>query len=69
MPKPKIGAIHYPPGEGRAIKGLDVYWSWNLKPLDLLDGLALKVVNNRPLRYEYKNVTILNMFWCDIKQV
>ena len=46
MPWPQTGATHYHPqlgnpDKGRAIKGLVVCNSWDLEPLDLLNGLAL----------------------------
>ena len=46
MPWTKTGAIQYHvqlglPDKGRAIKGLVVCNSWDLEPLDLLNGLAL----------------------------
>ena len=46
MPWPLTGATHYHaqlglPDKGRAIKGLVVYNSWDLEPLDPLNGLAL----------------------------
>ena len=46
MPWPKTGATQYHaqlglPDKGRAIKGLVVCNSWDLEPLDLLNGLAL----------------------------
>ena len=36
---------------GRTIKGLVVCNSWDLEPLDLLNGLAL-IFSNPPLRYD-----------------
>ena len=46
MPLPQTGATQYHaqlglPDKGRAIKGLVVFNSWDLEPLDLLNGLAL----------------------------
>ena len=46
MPWPKTYATQYPaqlgvPDKGCAIKGLVVYYSWALQPLDLLNGLVL----------------------------
>ena len=46
MPWPQTGATQYHvqlglPDKGRAIKGLVVCNSWDLTPLDLLNGLAL----------------------------
>jgi len=46
MPWPQTGATQYHaqlglPDKGRAIKGLLVCNNWDLKPLDLLNGLAL----------------------------
>ena len=43
---PKTGATHYHaqlglPDKGRAIKGLVVCYSWDLRHLDKLNGLAL----------------------------
>ena len=51
-----LGATHYHaqlglPDKGRAIKGLVVCNSWDLEPLELLNGLAL-VCFQRPLRYD-----------------
>ncbi len=45
MPWHKTGATHYHthsgyPDKGRAIKLLVVCITWDLEPLDLLDGLA-----------------------------
>ena len=46
MPWPQTGATHYHAQLGllykdRAIKGLVVCNSWDLEPLDLLNGMAL----------------------------
>ncbi len=46
MPWPQTGATHYHaqlgiPDKSRAIKGLVVYFSWYLQPLDLLNSLDL----------------------------
>ncbi len=46
MPWPKTGATQYHAqlglqDKGHAIKGLVVYNSWDLEPLDLLNGLSL----------------------------
>ncbi len=46
MPWPKTGATQYHaqfrlPDKGRAIKKLVVCYSWDLEPLDMLNGLAL----------------------------
>ncbi len=46
MPWPKTGATQYHaqlglPDKGRTIKVLVVCTSWDLEPLDLLNGLAL----------------------------
>ena len=46
MPLTQTGATHYHaqlglPDRGRAIKGLVVCNSWDLEPLELLNGLAL----------------------------
>ncbi len=56
MPWPQTGATHYHaqlglPDKGRAIKGLVVCNSWDLEPWDLLNGMALVVIN-RPMRYD-----------------
>ena len=56
MPWPKTGATQYHaqlglPDKGRAIKGLVVCISWDLEPWDLLNVLALVVIN-RPLKYD-----------------
>ena len=50
MPWPQTGATQYHaqlglPDKGRAIKGLVVCKSMDLEPLDLLNGLALVVIN------------------------
>ncbi len=47
------GAIQYPaqfrlPDKGRATKGLVVCKNWDLKPLDLLNGLALGCYQQSP---------------------
>ncbi len=46
MPWPQTGATQYHtqlglPDKDCAIKGLDVCSNWDLKPIDLLKGLAL----------------------------
>ena len=53
MPWPYTGATHYHAqlgllDKGRAIKGLVVCNSWDLEPLDLINGLALGC----PLRFD-----------------
>ena len=64
MPWPQTGANQYHaqlglPDKGRAIKELVFCNSWDLEPLDLLNGLALDF-NNRPLRYEsYVNLIFI----------
>ncbi len=59
MPWPQTGSPQYYawllglPDKGRAIEGLVVYNDWDLKPLDLQNGLALGLLSTvrRPLRY------------------
>ena len=46
LPWPQTGIKQFPtqlglPDKGRAIKGLVVCKSWDLEPLDVLNGLAL----------------------------
>ncbi len=65
MPWPQTGAIQYHaqlglPDKGRVIKGLVVCNSWDLEPLDLLNGLALgcyrKIEKMTPQLHEIKVV-------------
>ena len=57
MPWLQTGATQYYaqglPDKGRLIKGLVVYNTWDLEPLDLLNGLTYVVINY--------NVSILNI--------
>ena len=53
MPWPQTDATHYHaqlglPEKGRAIKRLVVCYSWDLEPLDLLNGLALGYYHPSP---------------------
>ena len=63
MPWPKPGATFYfeqlgLPDKGRALKGLVVCNSWDLKPYDLLNGLA-QVIINHPLRYDSYDIAAM----------
>ncbi len=53
MPWPRTGATDYHAqlglsDKGRAIKGWVVCYSWDLEPLDLLNGLALGCYQRSP---------------------
>ena len=53
MPWSQAGKTQYHaqlglPDKGRVIKGLVVYNSWDLEPLDLLNGLALACYQPSP---------------------
>ena len=59
MPWPHTSATQYHaqlglPDEGLAIKGLVVCNSWDLEPLDLLNGLALGCFKPSPEVINYK---------------
>ena len=53
MPWPKRGTTHYNTllgfqDKGRTIKGLVIFNSWDIEPLNLLNGLALSCYQPSP---------------------